>query len=558
MSASHAAALQAIHRCVEERRGLVAILGPPGVGKTTILHAYLQRAAPPQCVTFSLLYPQVSFAEMLQAMGQTWGLQAPVQDGLPLVEAMRQHLIRMGDQGHVFIVILDEAQHIPVQTLLALLRFSDAMQTASERLVQMVLLGQPAFAQQLQLPELQPLRQALELQVTIEPLTDAQSRAYIQRSLKEAVVPVDVGLTDESLRQIIERASGIPRVINTLCTEALLPLPARQPPPPVEERHSSPSLQRPWEEVPDVSRPKRRSAARRWALACVVAAVLTAGFFWYVPYERVLDQVDQIKQEVWHWALSKPFTKTVSEVPDTQTDTPDLAPLWATEIGMESAVLTPISVSRAGIETAPANEASLPSTSSHVSADELLTALASPKVASPVAAPTPVEPPRDQTAAAPPNLLSQVVALMQQWQPDGGDFALHVEPHPAQSVYTEGDTLSARVETAIRAYLYVDYYQANGDVVHLLPNALDKNWVDVGRAFVIGGSDMTYQFAFSPPFGEELLTVIASEHPLDVPQLVTNMIEPSSEYLPRLAAYFKTHQPTGKVAIAHIVIRTSS
>jgi type II secretory pathway predicted ATPase ExeA len=553
MSASHEAALQAIHRCVEERRGFVAILGPPGVGKTTILNAYLQRAAPPQCVTFALLYPQVSFAEMLQAMGQKWGLQAPVQDGPPLVEAMRQHLVRMCDQGHVFLLILDEAQHIPVQTLLALLRFSDAMQTASGRLVQMVFLGQPAFAQQLQLPELQPLRQALELQVTIEPFTDAQSRAYIQRSLKEVAVPAEAGITDESVRHIIKRAKGIPRVINTLCTEALLSLPARQPHPPVEEaRHSPPSVPRPWE-VPDVAKLERRSAARRWALACAVAAVCLVGFFWYVPYERVLDQVDQIRQEVWHRALSNPFTKTVSEGLDTKSDTQDLAPLWATEIGMESAVLTPLSVSQAGVETAPDNEASLPPESSRVSADELLTALASPE-----AAPSPVEPPRNQTAAAPPDILSQVVALMQQWQPAGSDFALHVEPHPAQSVYTEGDTLSARVEAATRAYLYVDYYQANGDVVHLLPNALDHNVVDVDRAYVIGGSEMTYQFAFSPPFGEELLTVIASEHPLDAPQLVTRMIEPSSEYLPRLAAYFKTHKPTGKVAITHLVIRTSS
>jgi type II secretory pathway predicted ATPase ExeA len=104
----------------------------------------------------------------------------------------------------VFILILDEAQDIPVQTLLALLQFSDAMQTASERLVQMVFLGQPKFAQQLQLPELQPLRQALELQVTIEPLTDAESRVYIQKSLEGAVVPADAELTDERLCQIIE------------------------------------------------------------------------------------------------------------------------------------------------------------------------------------------------------------------------------------------------------------------------------------------------------------------------------------------------------------------
>jgi hypothetical protein len=91
----------------------------------------------------------------------------------------------------------------------------------------------------------------------------------------------------------------------------------------------------------------------------------------------------------------------------------------------------------------------------------------------------------------------------------------------------------------------------------LLPNSLDSNVVDVDRAFVIGGSDMAYQFAFSPPFGEELLTVIASEHPLDDPLPVASLIEPASAYLPRLATYFKAHKPRGKVATAHLVIRTS-
>jgi type II secretory pathway predicted ATPase ExeA len=155
MSASHLAALQAVRRCVEEGRGFVAILGPAGIGKTTILRAFLQHAAPPPCATFALLYPKASCEEMLQAMGHNWGLPAPFQDGPALVETMRQHLIRMRDQGHAAILILDEAQHIPVQTLLALLQFSVAMQMASERLVQTVFLGQPVFAQQLQLPTLQ-------------------------------------------------------------------------------------------------------------------------------------------------------------------------------------------------------------------------------------------------------------------------------------------------------------------------------------------------------------------------------------------------------------------
>ena len=94
-------------------------------------------------------------------------------------------------------------------------------------------------------------------------------------------------------------------------------------------------------------------------------------------------------------------------------------------------------------------------------------------------------------------------------------------------------------------------------MVHLLPNSLDSNLVDVDRPFVIGGTDMTYRFAFSPPFGEELLMVIASEYPLDGPRPVESIIEPVSAYLPRLAAYVKAYKPPGKVAIAHMMIQTS-
>ncbi|MDH3603089.1 MAG: DUF4384 domain-containing protein, partial [Candidatus Tectomicrobia bacterium] len=246
-----------------------------------------------------------------------------------------------------------------------------------------------------------------------------------------------------------------------------------------------------------------------------------------------------------------------SESPELEADTQDLTALWTEEMRMESAVLTPISVSRSVVETERAEGEDLPPEPRRVSEEELLTVLTSAKSASPAVASTTVEPPRAATADEPPDLFRQVVELMQQWQPGGGDFALHIAPSPAQSVYTEGATLAARVETATRAYLYVDYYQANGDVVHLLPNSLDNNLLDVGRAFVIGGPDMTYQFAFSPPFGEELLTVIASEHPLDNPQPVASMIEPAADYLPRLADYFKAHKPRGKVAIAHMVLRTS-
>ena len=555
MSASHEAALHAIRRSVEERRGFVAIVGPPGVGKTTILNAYLKYSAPPQCATFSLLYPNVSFEEVLQAIGAELGLQDPLQNGSSLMEALRQHLVQIHDEGRVFMMILDEAQHIPVPTLLALLQFSDVMRRGTERLVQMVFLGHPAFEQQLQLPDLQPLREALDVQVTLEPWTSDESRNYIERRLKEAGVPANAEITNETLNHIIERANGIPRVINTLCMEVLPPPSVRPLSPLPEGQYALPSVPRPWEEDAATGPQRRRSTGRRWALSGAVAAVLIASGFWYLPYERLLDHDDHLWIESRLQAKAKLLTPIVAEIPGDKAGTQDVMSLRTAE--MESAVLTPITVSQLEVETEATVQEQVTPEPRHVSEQELLTALTLSSAAPPAETPATVEPSGVPTAAESPTPWRQVVAVMQQWRPADNDFALRIVPNPPQSTYKGGETFSARIEAGARAYLYVDYYQANGEVVHLLPNALDSNLVNAGRAFVIGGADMRYRFAFSPPFGEELLTVIASEQPLNDPQPAGSMVEPASAYLPRLAAYFKTHKPNGKVAIAHMVIRTS-
>jgi Domain of unknown function (DUF4384) len=149
-----------------------------------------------------------------------------------------------------------------------------------------------------------------------------------------------------------------------------------------------------------------------------------------------------------------------------------------------------------------------------------------------------------------------VTALVHQFFPDGGAFALHVRPDKGMdAVYTAGEKLLVDIVATSAAYLQVDYYQADGQVVHLLPNALDNNYVEAGETFTLGKPESGFQFAISPPFGVEMLTVIASQQPLGV-QVDVPSVEPASMYLARLTKRLEHYQADENVAVAYTRIRT--
>lgn len=162
------------------------------------------------------------------------------------------------------------------------------------------------------------------------------------------------------------------------------------------------------------------------------------------------------------------------------------------------------------------------------------------------------EPPQSKSLG----VIQQVVSLMQQFFPQGGDFRLEVWPDKGvDAVYRAGDRLVVRIQAGAAAYLQVDYYQADGQVVHLLPNPVDSNFVPAGQGMVIGKSAAGYQFTVTPPFGQELLTVIASQKPLQMHTRVQEF-EPATAYIARLTARLNTLKASGQVAGAHAIILT--
>src|SRR5262249_17078790 len=117
LSASHKAALDAMTAGIAARQGFVAITGSKGVGKTTLVHAYLARIAPPQLTTIVLWQAPLSFVELLALMARRFAGPMATDDATPLLGQLQQLLRHESQQGRNVALIIDEAQHLPLETL---------------------------------------------------------------------------------------------------------------------------------------------------------------------------------------------------------------------------------------------------------------------------------------------------------------------------------------------------------------------------------------------------------------------------------------------------------
>lgn len=221
LSPSHKAALRALVYGVEERQGFVALLGEVGLGKTTILRSYLERVDQAQLKPIHLIHPNLSFRELLHTLCQECGLEGTTENIAETITRLHHVLIGEYQQGRNVALLVDEAQHMPLETLEQLLLLSN-LETSTQKLLQIVLVGQPEFEAKLNAQALRQLKQRLVIRATIVPLTAEESRDYILYRLAKVRLADNPIFTRGALQAIITQAQGIPRVLNTLCTNALI------------------------------------------------------------------------------------------------------------------------------------------------------------------------------------------------------------------------------------------------------------------------------------------------------------------------------------------------
>jgi general secretion pathway protein A len=275
LSASHKAALEAMASGIEAHQGFVAIMGAKGVGKTTLVRSYLARVALPQLTTVVLWHARLSFMEILNLLTSRLAGPVAIDDSATLLVQTQQLLRQEFQQGRNVALIIDEAQHLPIETLEQLLLLANLRSSGEEPLLQIVLVGQPELQQHLRRRTIRRVAQHIGIRATIMPLTEAESLAYIRQRVAKVALPGGPIFTQEALQAIVRHAHGVPRDVNLLCSNVLqVGFWAQQQPITADLVH----------QVIAASTGSRRFPLGRLSLTAAAGLVLAVGLLWVAPF----------------------------------------------------------------------------------------------------------------------------------------------------------------------------------------------------------------------------------------------------------------------------------
>ena len=214
---SHDAALANLVMGIDSGKGFVAISGPVGAGKTTVLRALLRRLARGERVCY-LAQPELNTADMLRAILDGFGIQ-PIGGEVPELRRALREFMRAAEAPGILIV--DEAHLLSVDAL-EQIRLLSNLEEEDRKLLQIILAGQPELKQVLSSERLRPLAQRIEMFYEIEALDLADTQAYLERRMRIAGNPETVKFEPAAVALIHECSGGIPRLINILADRTLV------------------------------------------------------------------------------------------------------------------------------------------------------------------------------------------------------------------------------------------------------------------------------------------------------------------------------------------------
>src|SRR6266516_1247953 len=222
LSPKHAEALAHLKLGLRESSGFVCITGEVGTGKTTLLRAFLAGLGP-ETATAYIFNPPLSALELLKTINGELGLFAKTRSRKKLVDALNVHLLAQREAGRRSIVIIDEAQALSIDVL-EQLRLLSNLETTTEKLLRIVLAGQPQLRALLLHPELVQLNQRITLRWHMGPLSRRETVAYVLHRLRVAAGgdPPPRIFTRPALRLVHRIARGVPRVVNMVAHRAMV------------------------------------------------------------------------------------------------------------------------------------------------------------------------------------------------------------------------------------------------------------------------------------------------------------------------------------------------
>lgn len=220
LSKHHQEALAHLMYGITERKGFIVITGEVGTGKTTLLRSLLDRLDT-RVKTALIFNPSLSLEDFFLLVSDEFELEPEGRSKGQFLLALNQFLLDCSSHGEIAVLIIDEAQNLSPE-LMEEIRMLLNLETASEKLLQIVLSGQPELLEKLNLPELRQLKQRISLRYDVHPLTKPEAAEYIHERLRKAGAKNSSLFTAEAVETIYEYSRGIPRLINILCDSSLL------------------------------------------------------------------------------------------------------------------------------------------------------------------------------------------------------------------------------------------------------------------------------------------------------------------------------------------------
>ncbi|RSM25805.1 AAA family ATPase [Aeromonas salmonicida] len=219
----HEEALQVLNWALAQGEGFIKVTGEVGTGKTLLCRKLLSELgseAHPVRLAW-LPNPHLTPAELRTALALELGLSVREGAELDLTDRIHRHLISLHQQGSRVVVLIDEAQALPDETLEAIRLFGN-LETESNKLLQIVLFGQPELDARLAKPHLRQLRQRIGFSYCLRPLRFDETRAYLEHRLQVSGYRGAPLFAGYAMRLLWRASRGIPRLINILAQKCLM------------------------------------------------------------------------------------------------------------------------------------------------------------------------------------------------------------------------------------------------------------------------------------------------------------------------------------------------
>ena len=225
LTAQHREALNHLLYGIRERKGFISLTGEVGAGKTTLCRALLNELGP-RYHTALVLNPLLSNTQLMVAVLEEFALHIEeTDDKMGYLRLLNKFLLRVNSAGDDAVLIIDEAQDMPIKAM-EMVRLLGNLETERQKLLQIVLVGQPELARRLSRPSLRQLAQRITVRFHLTAMSAHDTEDYIRHRLQVAGAPQEgnciLKFDRGAIREIYRYSRGTPRLVNAVGDKALL------------------------------------------------------------------------------------------------------------------------------------------------------------------------------------------------------------------------------------------------------------------------------------------------------------------------------------------------